>query len=264
MDYEMKYKEALKNAKDFMSKGISSNEDAFEVAKKLSETIFPELKETKDNIIRKAILCGIEYLEREMGWDFINDVDIVHIKDYLREPIENENVDVDTHIQDDIDFDLPFPIFGVGNIIKHKVTGTQVEIMEVDLEKGFYKVKGEWASCLSFYNQNYWEKIANHIKEENSEKVWTDKDEKIAIFIRKVLSETPYNKYNEFELKEACKWFTSKWSVLAPQHAWKPTKEQIETLKGVYNSMILNGYSLCHTTHCSTLQSLIDDLEKQY
>lgn len=56
MDYEKEYKAALGRAKDFMSRrGISPDEDPFECAKELSETIFPELRESDDERIRKFL-----------------------------------------------------------------------------------------------------------------------------------------------------------------------------------------------------------------
>lgn len=56
-DYKQKYYEALERAKDFMRKrGASPNEDAFECAKEFSETVFPELKESEDEKIRKELV----------------------------------------------------------------------------------------------------------------------------------------------------------------------------------------------------------------
>lgn len=56
-DYKNKYEDALKRAKEFMSiRGVSHNEDAFDVAKELSETIFPELAKSDDERIRKELL----------------------------------------------------------------------------------------------------------------------------------------------------------------------------------------------------------------
>ena len=39
--------------------------------------IFPELKESKDEKIRKAIYNALKYLESEQSWDFLDDVDIL-------------------------------------------------------------------------------------------------------------------------------------------------------------------------------------------
>lgn len=56
-DYEKLYKEAIERAKEFMTnKGVALNADAFRTAKELTETIFPELKESEDEKIRKVQL----------------------------------------------------------------------------------------------------------------------------------------------------------------------------------------------------------------
>ena len=39
--------------------------------------IFPELRESEDERIRKAIYNAIKYLETEHSWDFLDDVDIL-------------------------------------------------------------------------------------------------------------------------------------------------------------------------------------------
>lgn len=44
---------------------------------KTCEIIFPELKESENERIRKAIYNAIKYLETELSWDFLGDVDIL-------------------------------------------------------------------------------------------------------------------------------------------------------------------------------------------
>lgn len=77
MNYEQKYKEALERAREFMTnKGVAPNADAFKTAKELTETIFPELKESEDEKIRQTLIhivkgaCnkyGIKYQGKEIG-----------------------------------------------------------------------------------------------------------------------------------------------------------------------------------------------------
>ena len=55
-NYKKLYEEAIERAKEFMSKkGIKPLDDAFKTAKELSEFIFPELKESEDEKIKKGI-----------------------------------------------------------------------------------------------------------------------------------------------------------------------------------------------------------------
>lgn len=47
------------------------------------KTLIPEIKESEDEGMRKAALKGIEYLERDLGWDAIGDIDILDVKEYI-------------------------------------------------------------------------------------------------------------------------------------------------------------------------------------
>ena len=51
--------------------------------KRLSERMNSEMNESEDERMRKAALEGIEYLERDCGWDVIGDIDILDVKEYL-------------------------------------------------------------------------------------------------------------------------------------------------------------------------------------
>ena len=56
MNYEQKYKNALERARDLMT---NQNPPAFD--KHLIEMVFPELKESEDERIRKAIIAYISH-----------------------------------------------------------------------------------------------------------------------------------------------------------------------------------------------------------
>lgn len=89
IDYEKEYTEALERAKRLRdSKYQTMN------AKRVAEEIFPQLAESEDERMRKAALEGIEYLERDFGWDFIGDIDILDVKEYL-EKQKDQKVDID-------------------------------------------------------------------------------------------------------------------------------------------------------------------------
>lgn len=60
MDYEKKYKEAIKRAKEFLFKGVSANEDPIQCVKNFSEFVFPELKESENEKIRKWLVSYIK------------------------------------------------------------------------------------------------------------------------------------------------------------------------------------------------------------
>jgi hypothetical protein len=80
MDYEKEYKDALKRAKEFMSvRGVSPYEDALECAKELSETIFPQLAESEDEKVRKALIEMVHDTTGDSLWIDYN----VHKEDAL-------------------------------------------------------------------------------------------------------------------------------------------------------------------------------------
>lgn len=83
MDYEQKYKEALERARDMLSYKEVRREDM--------EYIFPELKESKDEKIRKAIYNALKYLETVQSWDFL-DIDISDAYAWLEK--QGEQIDI--------------------------------------------------------------------------------------------------------------------------------------------------------------------------
>ena len=60
MDYEKKYKEALERARDLM---IKQNPPAFD--KDLISLVFPELKESEDERIRKGLIKAVSGILKE-------------------------------------------------------------------------------------------------------------------------------------------------------------------------------------------------------
>lgn len=52
----------------------------------------PELRESEDEKIRKAVLKGIEYLEMDEGWDSIGDIDILDAKQWLEKQKESLHI----------------------------------------------------------------------------------------------------------------------------------------------------------------------------
>ena len=56
----------------------------------LFEYIFPELKESDDERIRKAIYSALQYLERELSWDALGGVDILDAYAWLEKQSEEK------------------------------------------------------------------------------------------------------------------------------------------------------------------------------
>lgn len=79
MDYKEKYIAALERAKEYHDDGG---------APLILEVIFPELKESEDELIRKAIKSGIKHLETQLGYDAVDGVDILNIYSWLEKQDE--------------------------------------------------------------------------------------------------------------------------------------------------------------------------------
>ena len=62
MDYEKAYKEALERAKNLRKDAIDMGES---IRAKQCEIIFPELAESKDEKIRKWLICGMNALKEQ-------------------------------------------------------------------------------------------------------------------------------------------------------------------------------------------------------
>lgn len=73
------YDEAVKKVKDYYEGKTKMYSDV----DKTLNLLFPELKEDKDEKIRKSIISGLKYLETEFGWDAVGDVDILDAYDWL-------------------------------------------------------------------------------------------------------------------------------------------------------------------------------------
>ena len=78
MDYEKKYNEALERARALRREAIEK--DYVEDYVKDYETIFPELRESEDERIRKTLA---EYFGPEVQLDFVRGVPIQKIRDWL-------------------------------------------------------------------------------------------------------------------------------------------------------------------------------------
>lgn len=69
MNYEQKYKQALERATKMYN---SAKELGFDADVENLQMLFPELAESEDERIRKAIYNALKYLETEHSWDFLD------------------------------------------------------------------------------------------------------------------------------------------------------------------------------------------------
>lgn len=90
MDYEKKYNEALERARALRREAIEK--DYVEDYVKDYETIFPELRESEDERIRKTLA---EYFGPEVQLDFVRGVPIQKIRDWLEKQKEQKPIGTD-------------------------------------------------------------------------------------------------------------------------------------------------------------------------
>lgn len=93
MDYKEKYIAALERAKKLQETCDSQAVVGW------CEYIFPELKESEDELIRKAIKSGIRHLETQLGYDAVDGVDILDIYSWLeKQGNKSVNIDIESMI----------------------------------------------------------------------------------------------------------------------------------------------------------------------
>lgn len=213
MDYEQRYKEALDEAKA-IHKAIKQD------LKPLIEQIFPELKESDDERIRKAIICGMNALKKGNRIYFA-DIYIDDILAWLEKQGEQKSAN------------KVEPKFKEGDWVVFN--GLTLYINEV--VKGYYRTISKSGTPNS-YDWNI----------DNAARLWTIKDAKDgdvlandkSVFIyAKVLYNKPYaycgvDKFGVF--KDDCLKYDWSNSV---DNIHPATKEQRETL---FEKMKLEGY----------------------
>ena len=94
MNYEKKYKEALERMKSWVK---GEHPECFCEAQKAAEFIFPELKESEDERVQKAIYNALKYLETELSWDVVDEVDILDVYAWLEK--QSKKLDADKVIE---------------------------------------------------------------------------------------------------------------------------------------------------------------------
>lgn len=151
------YDNALKRAKEWMA-GKYGHYDS-DTPQEIAEFIFPELKENEDEKMWKAIYNAIKYLETELSWDFLDDVDILDVYAWLEkqsnksqgksvlEAIKEEKIDNTDNVE---------PKFHEGDIIKHNKANIICKV--VSNNSGCYHIENiETSGGIELWNaeQNF-------------------------------------------------------------------------------------------------------------
>lgn len=134
------------------------------------ERIFPELNESEDERIRKAIYNALKYLERELSWDFLDDIDILDVYDWLEkqgksalEAINEEKVDNQNCVKPT---DKVEPKFHEGEWCIDKEDGT------------IFFIKRVLGNTYKYITNTGHEYSCTHYSLENDARLWTIFDAK--------------------------------------------------------------------------------------
>ena len=175
MDYKKEYKAALERCREFYAK-LGNKQLKEEV-----EDIFPELKESEDDKIRKWIIAylenrvmntsitdekdncldAIKWLEKQGKIFTKKDVDDAYLKGVC---------DTKQEIEKQGEEKMFIPKFRIGDIVKSKSQPMLDSRMIINIDKDCYRTKD--GGCIGFA----WEKDYELIKQKPAE--WSEEDEK--------------------------------------------------------------------------------------
>jgi hypothetical protein len=130
-----RYDEAIERANSLLSSNQLGNAWIYK--------LLPELKESEDERIRKGIIYGLNYLERELSWDFLDNVDILDAYAWLEKQREKKYIISDDALREGITH-FGITQYQIDNWLKKYVdVEKQGEQKHTDkVEPKFHK--GEW------------------------------------------------------------------------------------------------------------------------
>ena len=191
MDYEKKYKEALERAKAIYYQGSYKPDTAATISETL-QNVFPELKESEDERIRKGLLYVIEHhptLPTEEAEEYIA---------WLEKKGEQKTT-------------IIIPKFRVGDEIKTS-NEESLTITKID-EKGYWS---EDLFICNFDDADKWELV--------EQKPWSEEDELC-------LTETLYLIRNSYSVDDKVERLSNWVKSLKDRYTWKPSDKQMEALR---------------------------------
>ena len=232
MDYEKKYKEALERARQFSEKPY------LEDSKGIVDYIFPELKESEDERIRKEIISMFETLDRKdwIAWlekqgdkdeliKELGEYKVKYTQEVLSQQLEKKSEQKPA--------DKVEPKFNVGDVMRtlqeatNNITSGLPVVVSIDDK--YYRCNNELIAIKDQYDYEY---PPMNRKQKPAE--WIEEDERNFDIIYGII----YNSCIAEDASRLNTWLLS----LKPQKQWKPSKEQIMALRWVLNNVPYNGY----------------------
>ena len=286
MDYEKKYKNALEWARKVINGEIGFFRNEVE------EEIFPELKESEDERIRKALLRfhastididGIQgkeilaWIEKQGETFTKKDVDDAYLKGICDAKHELEKQGEQKPILDfkasnfyvsKVDgkiHDMTYnPADKVEPRFKVKYAGSEYNVLEVKDIAGvtFYGIEDE-PNHIDYVKAENCEIISGYAIKENGSPyptkpaAWSDEDDyNLQCMIAKVTSDI--QKGNVGRNNELIDWLKS----LKQRIGWKPSEEQMEAFEHFVRSFGESGTISPYSDNTKLLYSLLQDLKK--
>lgn len=231
MDYEKAYKEALERAKLSRQQLLDIGEEATEI-----EHIFPELAESEDEKIRKAVITYIKYNVSDIsGWSKKELIAWLEKQGEQKfEWIENDDEDLSSIANKFI----PEPVWNA--LEESEGEGSNVSAYDYSQMIDMFKSGVQWFKSVK---QNPL-KIAKFKKGEQNH-TWSEEDE--------MMLTSTINTLKLLEDKGATNMKIAWLNALKQKSHWKPSEEQMNALNMVYKDK---------TIQTETLKSLYNDLKK--
>jgi len=224
MDYEKKYKEALERARQFSEKPY------LEDSKGIVDYIFPELKESKGEKIRKKIIATIHLYYGEPLEDEAKEMIAWLEKQGEQKPTEWSEKDEDT---------LHCIIDALDSLdIRTNTNGEHEDHTE----------------------EIYWLKSLKDRVQPQPQQEWSEEDEENFKGVMDALNFCNHEGVNPYDIDPL---YLASWlKSLRPQSTWKPTEQQMKVLNEVINFAADHGTMRWNDYIYNVLKGLREQLKK--
>lgn len=206
MNYEQKYKEALNWIRNiYPTMQGAEKEDA--------ERHFPELKESKDEKIRKVLIKGFQYYDKESKWGEFTTTEILS---WLEKQGEQPNkVSIWKHWNNGV----------AQNSAWSEEDERMLSFIDAILEYAYNNnSRGFGISCidLKMWLKSFKDRVQSQLEQE-----WSEKDKHILKNIHDFVKENTIDSNRVNCAEECLNWLKS----LKPQTHWKPSDGQMKAIK---------------------------------
>lgn len=225
MDYE-KNKEAFVIVKQMVADG--------QISQEVAEKYFPELAESEDERIRKALIDGFK---RYNDGTLFNGCLVKDIIVWLEKQCEQKEVE-------------PTPIFRIGDILKRK--GKDYTFRVDRIQGGYYHCDRNHGAFFPIEEQNNWELVEQKPAE------WSDTDYVMQRAALEILMASPKTVSFTILKESVIVWLKS----LKERYTWKPSEEQMKVLNEVINFAADHGTMRWNDYIYNVLKSLREQLKK--